>query len=592
MLYRNPMRLRSPLILALSLAACLAARPGTVRAEDKPPPVAPPPAQDAPKPPDPRTLPEETKASRLAESQKRFEDLRRNQDQVQVRTRRNDVTYVGEMRYLPAAKYLKSVYDDDRDLTNRVAALIAIGKCGDPATIEYAVKNAIANAKKIPVLAATLPRMFASVDDPASREWIVTRLDGINDQDVLASVVDAVGEARQVSALDALQKYLDSRYDAAVRFEALRAIGRCGGRKSIPKLLPWLADKDWRMRMAAVEGLGFTGETEVIPDARKLIVRHEEPIVAETALEAVARIGTKDAIEPLIEGLKVGRLRARQKARTALKGLAQSLYGHEKDYGVDPNGWTGWWNKVKRGVDPDDPSFAEMETASYFNFPIHSDRVLFILDVSGSMNWPDAPRDSGIRPADWKERRIDIAHIELFKALKQLAEQNRGRIPKKAKPDDTSDLPYAPSEEGVEPPTLFNVATFSGGVMPWQKRSVLATDESVSSAIAWTEKQLPRGGTATYDALEYGIGQAEVDTVYFLSDGVPSSGRCQDRETLLAEVRKTNRFRRVSINTVALIIGISPIESVRKYEDPDDMAELMSRIASENQGRFANESKQ
>ena len=98
------MRPRSRLLFVLSLAACLAARPQAIHAEDKPPPVAPPPAQDAPKPPDPRTLPEETKAMRLAESQKRFEDLRRNQDQIQVRTRRNDVTYVGEMRYLPAAK--------------------------------------------------------------------------------------------------------------------------------------------------------------------------------------------------------------------------------------------------------------------------------------------------------------------------------------------------------------------------------------------------------------------------------------------------------------------------------------------------------
>jgi len=40
-----------------------------------------------------------------------------------------------------------------------------------------------------------------------------------------------------------------------------------------------------------------------------------------------------------------------------------------------------------------------------------------------------------------------------------------------------------------------------------------------------------------------------------------------------------------------LIVGLSPIESVRKYEDPEDMADLMSRIAHENQGKFSNESK-
>mgnify|MGYP003521198990 CR=1 FL=1 len=52
-----------------------------------------------------------------------------------------------------------------------------------------------------------------------------------------------------------------------------------------------------------------------------------------------------------------------------------------------------------------------------------------------------------------------------------------------------------------------------------------------------------------------------------------------------------NRFKRVTIHTIALIIGLSPIESARKYEDPADMADIMNRIAIENQGQFANESK-
>jgi hypothetical protein len=343
--------------------------------------------------------------------------------------------------------------------------------------------------------------------------------------------------------------------------------------------------------MAAIEGLGYTGVPEVIADVRRLLARNEEPIVVETAIEAVARLGTREAIEPLIEGLRVGRLRARQKARAALCSLAKSLFGHDKDYHVDPNAWATYWRKASSGADPDDPTFAEKETASYFRFPVKSDRVLFILDVSGSMNWPDPPDGSEIRPADWKERRIDKAHAELFRVLRDLAKQNRGRIGKPAKKGETSDVPFAPTEEGVEPPTMFNVATFAGVVTPWREEAVLANDAHVEEAIAWLEKQLPRGGTATYDALEFGITRNLIDTVFFLSDGVPTLGRFEEREAILAEVRRLNRFKRVTIHTIALIIGLSPIESQRKYEDPEDMADLMNRIATDNQGHFSNESK-
>jgi hypothetical protein len=143
----------------------------------------------------------------------------------------------------------------------------------------------------------------------------------------------------------------------------------------------------------------------------------------------------------------------------------------------------------------------------------------------------------------------------------------------------------------LRPETQFNVATFAGVVTAWKKDELPATKVHVEAAIAWLREQLPRGGTATFDALSFGIDQTDVDTIYFLSDGVPSLGRFEEQETILAELRRANRFRRVSINTIALIVGKSPIESVLKYEDPDDMADFMGRIAQENFGAFADESK-
>jgi HEAT repeat protein len=537
----------------------------------------------------PDQLSAEEKAARLEVIQKEYEDLKRNQDIIPVRTRRNRVIFLGEMRYPEASKFLKKVFEGDRDMRTRVAAMIAIGKSGDFATIESTVKKALSSARKESVFASNLARMFEHVSDEESQKWLMTRLKQ-KDSDVLASVVDAVGHTRNPAAMDDLKPLIEEHKSMDVRFEALRAYGRCGGRLAVGKLLVYLSNENWQLRMAAAEGLGYAGQPEAIEELKRLIIRGEEPIVVETAIEAVGRLGTREAIEPLIEGLRVARLRARQKARRSLVRIAKDEFRMEKDYHVDPQSWTSWWTKVKRGVDPDDPTFSESETASYFQFPIESDRVLFILDVSGSMKWPDAPKDSGIKPSQWKSRRIDVAHNELFRALRALGKQNRGRVPK-LKKGQTSDFPTIPSEDGDEPPTLFNLATFAGVVTPWQPDVVPATDENIEAGIAWITRQLPRGGTATYDALEFGILANDVDTIFFLSDGVPSLGRFEEQETILAEVRKRNRFKRVSINTVALIVGLSPIESVRKYEDPEDMGDLMARIAHENQGKFSNESK-
>lgn len=539
---------------------------------------------------DPAAMTDAEKAERLAAIEKEYEGLRRNQDLVQVRTRRNRITFVGEMKYPPAADFLKKAFDTDRDVRARAAAMAAVGKCGDPDVIEYVVKKVLQNARKEPVFVAQLGRMFESVENEQAAAWMVTRMKQ-KDQSVLANVVEAVGYGGSPTAVTPLAELIEKTKNAPVKFEALRAIGRCGKSDAIPTLLLYIDDADWRMRMAAAEGLGYTDDPNVIDDLAPLIARHEEPNVVETASEAVALLGTPAAVPPLIKCLEVGRLRARQKARRGLVNIARRDYRMDKDYHVDPNAWGSWWRKIKSGIDPDDPTVSGRDTASYFTFPVHSDRVLFVLDVSGSMEWPNAPRAAGIKPSDWRGRRIDLAHSELFGALRALAKQNKGRIPKKGAKRRTGDLPYAPDENGVEPPTLFKVAVFAGHVAGFPKEPVLATEENVELAIKWLKQQLPRGGTNTHGALEFALAQDAIDTVFFLSDGVPSVGKIEEPEHILADVRRMNRFRRMTINTVALIVGKASVEKALKYEDPEEMADFMNRIATENYGKFADESR-
>jgi HEAT repeat protein len=503
------------------------------------------------------------KEARFKTIAKEYEDLKRNQDVLQTRKRRNLIRFVGTMRYPPSAKFLEAVFNGDRDVRTQANAMVAVGQTGDLATIQSVVKTALANAKKDPVFAAALPRMFREVTNPEAGKWLVTRLEG-RDADTLPWLVEAVGASGTKEAAPPLLDFIDKGKDVVLRFEAMRAYGRCAKVEAVSKLFNMLADTDWRIRMGAAEGLRFAGDPRAISELKRLIIESEEPIVAETAVEAVGELGlvgegTKEAIPPLLDALHVGRMRCREKARQYMIKLAKKIYRQTRDYSVDHEAWARWFEKAQHGYDPDDPNFAKHETSSFFRFSVQSDCVLYILDVSGSMDWPGAPK--GVRDADYSGRRIDLARRELFKSI-----------------------------DGLSKDTRFNVAVFSGAVMAWQKADVEASKENRAAAIDWVRKQLPRGGTATYDAIDFGISRTKADTIYFLSDGVPSGGRFEEPETILMELRKANRFRRVSINTVALIVGKADYESVLKYEDPDEMAEFMARIATENYGQFQDES--
>lgn len=519
----------------------------------------------------PAELPEAEKAERLEIIEKEYASLRKNQDLYTTRKRRNHVVFLGDMRYPPAAKFLSKVFENDRDVRTRVAALVAIGKTGDPETTWDATKKAISLHKKDPVLASSLPRMFAHVDDPELGKQLLERLKG--DDDLVATLIECVGLTGVPEGVPVIQEILEDENDIRVQFEGLRALGRCGGPDIADDLVGKLRHDDWRIRMAAAEGLGFAGNPVVIDDLAALIRPEEEQVVIETATEALGAVGTREAIPHLLETLKHGRLRARNMARTHLVSLARSEFRQERDYHTDYPSWNSWWKKVEKGFDPDDPRYDYKETASYYRFKIHSDRVLFVLDVSGSMKWPDPPSPS----------RMELARKELFGALNALAKQSgREQLERSS---DTED------EYLRRPPVYFNVATFAGHVEAWREEEVLATQENVDAAIEWLGTRNPRGGTNTYDALKFAVEKANVDSVFFLSDGVPSVGQYDEPETILSEIRKRNRFRRVAINTVALIVGKTPIEKALKYEDPDEMAEFMSRIAEENFGEFADESR-
>jgi len=182
-------------------------------------------------------------------------------------------------------------------------------------------------------------------------------------------------------------------------------------------------------------------------------------------------------------------------------------------------------------------------SVSFYGIRTHSKRIVFCLDLSGSMAFPLDGQDGK------KDPRIVTARAQMEKALRSL-------------PDDA----------------VFTIVTYSEGVEPWKKKLVSASDRNKQKAWAWVEKREPDGSTNIYDALMLSLRIAEgrrgesADTIFFLTDGVPTHGRVIEPAQILAEI--TARNRRVGV--VIHAVGVS---------DEQNAAFLLN-LARANGGRY------
>ena len=88
----------------------------------------------------------------------------------------------------------------------------------------------------------------------------------------------------------------------------------------------------------------------------------------------------------------------------------------------------------------------------------------------------------------------------------------------------------------------------------------------------------PSGQTNTYGALEAAFGNKSADTIYFLSDGNPTTGTTIDHGEILTAVRRWNQGRNVTIHTIGLLVG--------KYgnENQEKLKKFLQDLASQNGG--------
>jgi HEAT repeat protein len=292
-----------------------------------------------------------------------------------------------------------------------------------------------------------------------------------------------------------------------VRAAALAALATCGGLDAAA-LAGFATDASAEVRAACVvasRALGaevaFVRASAAAKDA-SLGVRlcaAESFAAGRDARGAIALVDQLEAEKELR-----GRWRLVELLRE-LSGLAHRL---------DPRPWRAWAAALADGPLPEvrkADAGEEERSATFAGLPIRSERVTFLIDLSGSI-WQ--------KRADGRTRK-QVLDEELGRALRSLP-----------------------------PSTRFNLIPYTATPVPWQKGLVAADEKNVAKALEWFTGRKDTGVGDFWGALEVALADPDADTLVVLTDGAPSGGRRWNLGLMKRLFAERNRFRRIEVDAV------------------------------------------
>lgn len=427
----------------------------------------------------------------------------------------------------------------------------------------------------------------------------------------------------EVAAGDSKEANADKGTHDAARAAALRAVGTIGGPQAGPVLVATLGDAHPFLRLAAIDGLRRLKDVETVDALIDVVQREDDEAVliagtgalldvfeaagaqvptrqmrnaTRAVIKALGRVSwrtdlqlltfvekyrTADAVPELIDllarchdhpewmstGKTSGTLRAR--AHELLVSLTGALFPADR-----PDQWREFWKTEGAGfaVAPpvEDSPNAKTVSTGFFGIHVQGTRVVFIIDVSLSMLEPYPVTGTSAGGPRNSISKLDVAKRELQAAI-----------------------------DGLPAEAQFNIVVFYDDVKTWKKTLQDATVANKKSAARYIRKLKGRPATNVWGGLQTGLAirsllygdryDSNVDEVFVLSDGWPTSGEILDPGQILLTIDESNRFSKVRINTVFLgTAGDEALHSNMGWQPEDWMRpeEMMEKLAVHNGGRY------
>jgi HEAT repeat protein len=374
--------------------------------------------------------------------------------------------------------------------------------------------------------------------DPAVVATLVRLLRDLDPTLVLAAL-EKLGGHRARGAWDTFDEDLPpllSAKDDAVRCAAVFALGAFGASdpRWAKEVMELSRSKDRVVRQGAARALG---ELRTPPAVARLgeLVTDQDWTVRYEALKALERLRLPETVPLLVERLAQETLRMSIEIDHSLRLLTGAAPPRTQ--------WARWLadqpqplvlptfeaalaaENERRGANPDGSGGDSV--VGFFDIRVVSDRVIFVCDMSSSMEEPakEVPRTAGsvVRDGRGAMTRFELAKLQLREVLRTI-------------PDDT----------------LFNVIFFSDRLESFARQMTRMKRAVRPKAEKWVTDQFPLGATNVYDALQAAFLEPTVDTLYVLTDGHPTEGELTDEGEIRARVAHWNATRHVRIHTISL----------------------------------------
>jgi hypothetical protein len=475
----------------------------------------------------------------------------------------------------------KKYFRQYKDTPTRVEAVLALEGTESRDVVKVLVpvlKDADADVRDAAV------RVLAGFESAAPVTAILEELEGQRNETIRLGLLRAVAEAGYPGAADATLALLeDSSW--MVRLRSVQALFATGDARAVEAVAPLVVDREAAVRGGVIDGLAGMHAAEVLAPARAALTDPSWQVRV-SAIRALGVVRDKGSIPLLIERVEVEEGRMRQDAADALANITA------RNFGLRSELWQRFWDslppdyvipteeelaKLRKRQAENAQRYTAQDAVSYHGIDTPSRRIVFVIDVSGSME-QSVMEEERFKDGGYPSMlRIDIVKTELARTIERL-------------------------ERHVQ----FNILAFATDVRPWKKGLVPANVLNKSSADSWVKRleaiggsskqdlaevglvasaSLEQGKTNTHAALMQALGidptakrkskkpsyEVDVDTIFFLSDGRPSDGLYVVPEDILREVREANELRKVVIHVIA--IG-------------DVHIELMKELAKQNGGQF------
>jgi hypothetical protein len=417
--------------------------------------------------------------------------------------------------------------------------------------------------------------------------------------DVVQACLDAFRKISGKEAVAEMTRTARAKGESPrVRCYAIWGLAKTGSLKDLTDLVE---DRTVMVSLAAVDALSERADAASVPVFLRLVSEDRTWEIKLQALRGVEKAGTDAVVETLIEAL--GRFRADEgRLKDQLLKTLQKLTGIEIQ-SDDPNAWKAAWTAKKDGKEPAEGQTIA-EPTEFYGLKTRSTRIVFVLDRTGSMMAPGSepsrtvfklpPEAAGSEkePPIEKAAREECAKIQKRWADKKAA--TRMDVAKK----ELINTVYV-----LHPKVHFNVVWYESVPKPWKPELVAANWLNKLDCLKETDRLEASGPTNIWDAMEMALKMLETgpkrdavaldkkanyatslggaDTFFLMTDGQPNEGRVADPLEILAELRKVNQLRKVTLHTVC--VG-DPVPGGDPKAGPDPV--FLKKLAEENGGEF------